>query len=85
MTAYNREEYIAEAIESVLAQTFKDFELIIVDDRSKDSTIEVTKRYTSDPRVHLHLNDKNLGSFLIGTGLPNWHGASTSSMLTRTM
>ncbi len=47
MTAYNREKYIAEAIESVLASSFKDFELIIVDDCSKDRTVEIARRYTA--------------------------------------
>ena len=42
MTAYNREKYIAEAIESVLASTYQNFELIIVDDCSKDKTVEKT-------------------------------------------
>ena len=63
MTAYNREQYIAEAIESVLAQTFTDFELIIVDDGSKDRTVEIARRYTGDPRVQLHVNEKNLGDY----------------------
>ena len=63
MTSYNREQYIAEAIESVLAQTFTDFELIIVDDCSKDRTVEIARRYTSDPRVHLHVNERNLRQF----------------------
>jgi glycosyltransferase involved in cell wall biosynthesis len=63
MTAYNREKYIAEAIESVLASSFKDFELIIVDDCSKDHTVEIARRYTSDPRVQVHVNEKNLGDY----------------------
>lgn len=63
MTAYNRENYIAEAIESILAQTFKDFELIIVDDRSKDRTLEIARRYTTDARVQVHVNEKNLGDY----------------------
>jgi glycosyltransferase involved in cell wall biosynthesis len=63
MTAYNREKYIAEAIESVLASCFKDFELIIVDDCSKDHTVEIARRYTSDPRVQVHVNEKNLGDY----------------------
>ena len=45
MTAYNREKYIAEAIESVLASTYKNFELIIVDDCSKDGTVAIAKTY----------------------------------------
>lgn len=63
MTAYNRERYIAEAIESVLAQTFTDFELIIVDDGSKDRTVEIARRYASDRRVSIHLNERNLGDY----------------------
>ena len=63
MTAYNHEQYIAEAIESVLAQTFTDFELIIVDDGSKDSTVEIARRYTNDRRVCVHVNEKNLGDY----------------------
>ena len=63
MTAYNREKYIAEAIESVLASSFKDFELIIVDDCSNDHTVEIARRYKSDPRVQVHMNQKNLGDY----------------------
>jgi glycosyltransferase involved in cell wall biosynthesis len=63
MTAYNREKYIAEAIESVLASSFEDFELIIVDDCSRDRTVEIARRYTSDPRVQIHVNEKNLGDY----------------------
>ena len=63
MTAYNREKYIAEAIESVLASSFRDFELIIVDDGSKDRTVEIARRYTTDQRVRVHVNEKNLGDY----------------------
>lgn len=50
--AYNREALIKVAIDSVLAQTFGDFELIVVDDASKDKTCEAVLSYT-DPRVKL--------------------------------
>ena len=63
MTAYNREKYIAEAIESVLVSSFKDFQLIIVDDCSKDDTVEIARRYSSDPRVQVHVNEENLGDY----------------------
>lgn len=64
MTAYNREMYIAEAIESVLASTFKDFELIIVDDCSSDKTVEIAKKYEIlDSRVKVYINEKNLGDY----------------------
>jgi len=63
MTAYNREKYIAQAIESVLNQKFSDFELIVVDDHSSDRTAELAQRYTGDPRVRVHVNEKNLGDY----------------------
>lgn len=63
MTSYNREDYIAEAIESVRAQTLGDFELIISDDCSKDRTVEVAKKFLGDPRIHVHINEKNLGDY----------------------
>jgi hypothetical protein len=63
MTAYNREPYIAEAIKSVLASSFADFELIIVDDGSRDRTVEIAREFLSDARVQLHLNATNLGDY----------------------
>lgn len=64
MTAYNREQFISEAIESVLASTFSDFELIIVDDCSQDSTVAIAKRYEIiDKRVKVYINEKNLGDY----------------------
>ncbi|TMG79626.1 MAG: glycosyltransferase, partial [Betaproteobacteria bacterium] len=43
LTAFNRESYLAASIESVLAQTCGDFELIVVDDRSTDGTIDIAR------------------------------------------
>lgn len=64
MTAYNREKYIAEAIESVLASSFRDFELLIVDDCSKDNTVSIAEKYAaSDNRIKIFRNEKNLGQF----------------------
>jgi len=64
MTAYNREKYIAEAIESVLASSYKDFELIIVDDGSKDRSVEIARSYENkDPRVKVYVNEKNLTDY----------------------
>ena len=64
MTAYNREQYIAEAIESVLASTYTNFELIIVDDCSVDNTIAIAKNFeASDSRIKVFVNEKNLGDY----------------------
>ena len=58
---YNRERYISVAIESILAQSFTDFELLIIDDGSTDRSREVVESYI-DPRVRLVCNDENLGT-----------------------
>ena len=63
ITVYNREKYLAAAVESVLAQTFADFELIVVDDGSTDGSVEVARGYTKDSRVRLHVNERNLGDY----------------------
>jgi len=64
MTSYNRENFISEAIESVLASTYKNFELIIVDDCSSDSTLEIAKQYeVKDSRLKVFKNIKNLGDY----------------------
>lgn len=64
MTAFNREEYIADAIESVLSSTYRNFELIIVDDCSKDRTVEIAKGFASkDERTKVYVNEKNIGDY----------------------
>ena len=60
MPAFNSERYIAEAIESILAQSYENFELIIVDDGSTDRTREIVERY-SDPRIIKIFSDQNRG------------------------
>lgn len=61
LPAYNRETLVGRAIDSVLAQTFADFELIVVDDASKDGTRRVLETYRDTPRVRLLLSDENRG------------------------
>ena len=62
MPNYNKGSYIREAIQSVLDQTFEDFELIVVDDASNDSSIEVIESFIKrDRRVRLVHHPKNLG------------------------
>jgi glycosyltransferase involved in cell wall biosynthesis len=64
LTAFNRERYVAAAIESVLAQTYSDFELIVCDDRSTDRTAEIAESYARrDDRIRVVVNERNLGQF----------------------
>lgn len=60
MSAYNSEKFIKEAVESILSQTFTDFEFIIINDASTDSTESIIRSF-NDPRVKLIENDKNRG------------------------
>jgi glycosyltransferase involved in cell wall biosynthesis len=63
---YNCDQYIGEAIESVLNQSFTDLELVIVDNKSTDRTVEVIRKY-KDPRIRLIQNESNIGM------LANWN------------
>lgn len=58
---YNAERYVREALASVLAQDFRDFELLVVDDGSRDGTAAALQDFASDPRVRLLRNERNLG------------------------
>ena len=60
MPAYNAEKYIAQAIESILGQTYGDFEFIIINDCSCDRTEEIILTY-DDPRIVYLKNQQNLG------------------------
>lgn len=60
MPAYNAEKYIAQALESILCQTFRDFELIVINDCSKDATESIILSY-GDERIVYVKNEKNLG------------------------
>lgn len=60
MPAYNGEKYIDRAIRSILSQTYDKFELIIVDDKSTDGTLEIIESI-SDPRIKLLKNERNYG------------------------
>jgi len=64
MTVFNREKYIEEAIDSVLASTYKNFELIIVDDRSTDDSLKIAQQFEKmDQRVKVFQNEHNLGDY----------------------
>ena len=64
---YNYARFLDEAIQSVLSQTFEDFELIIVDNCSNDNTEEVISKYLDDKRITYYVNQYNIG--LVG----NWN------------
>jgi glycosyltransferase involved in cell wall biosynthesis len=63
MPAYNAARFIERAIDSILAQTFADFELVIIDDASTDNTWQlINKHAATDPRVRPFRNERNLGA-----------------------
>lgn len=63
MPAYNEERYIAKALDSLLAQTFKDFELIIFDNASTDRTSAIRQEYArKDARIAYHHQPENVGA-----------------------
>ena len=61
---YNREKYIAQCIESVLAQDYKNIEIIISDNCSMDGTVEIVNRYLFDKRIRFYQNETNVGAYL---------------------
>lgn len=64
MTAYNREAYLGEAMASVVASDFDNWELIIVDDGSTDRTSEIAREWAArEPRIRFFQNPKNLGDY----------------------
>lgn len=60
MSVYNGEKYLYEAIDSILNQTFKDFEFLIINDGSTDGIADILKSY-EDPRIKIINNEKNIG------------------------
>ena len=60
MSVYNGAKFLAEAIDSILAQTFTDFEFIIIDDASSDDSLHIINSY-KDARIVLIQNNKNIG------------------------
>lgn len=62
MPSYNTANFIEETVESVIKQTYGNWELIIVDDCSTDNTDEKVQKYFSDPRIKYIKNEKNSGA-----------------------
>ena len=66
--SYNYEDYIKETIESVISQTFQDWEMVIVDDGSKDNSVEVIKSYAEkDSRIKLYQHEGGINKGLVET------------------
>lgn len=59
---YNHARYLRQRIETVLRQTYKDFEVILMDDCSTDESRSVISEYAKDPRVRIEFNERNSGS-----------------------
>ena len=61
LPVYNGERYLRESIESVIAQTYTTWELLILDDCSTDRSAEIAKEYEKkDSRIHYYRNERNL-------------------------
>lgn len=60
MSTYNGEKYLCKSIDSILNQTFTDFEFLIIDDGSTDKTLEILQDY-NDSRIRIITNKKNIG------------------------
>ena len=68
MPLYNGENFIKKAVDSLLCQTYRDFEVIISDDCSTDRTFQIVKTCLGqDNRFRVHRNEKNIGM------VPNWN------------
>lgn len=62
MATYNGEKYLREQLDSILAQTVQDFELVVCDDCSTDSTVRILEEYVEkDARIKIFCNEQNLG------------------------
>jgi glycosyltransferase involved in cell wall biosynthesis len=73
MPVYNGEQFIEQAIDSLLAQTFQDWELVVVDDGSTDSTPQILKRYV-DPRIVVIRQENGGEACARNTGLDHMRG-----------
>jgi glycosyltransferase EpsE len=61
MSCYNSEKTVQKSIESIISQSFQDYELIIIDDGSKDGTEEILNKYEKEEKIKIFTNKKNIG------------------------
>lgn len=69
MVFYNAEQYINEAVQSVLKQSFKDFELLLIDDGSKDQSVRIVEGYEDDRIIIIHKDHDYIASLNYGLEL----------------
>ncbi|SIR44433.1 Glycosyl transferase family 2 [Pontibacter lucknowensis] len=79
MPVYNAGKFLAAAVDSILQQTFREFEFIIIDDGSTDDSVAIIKSY-DDPRIRLYLNKDNIG---ITATLNKGIGLASTSLIAR--
>ena len=80
LPVYNGENYLAEAIDSILGQTFTDFELVISDNASTDRTEEICRKYADqNQRIRYFRHDRNRGASPNYNFTVEGHAASTSN------
>lgn len=58
---YNNGQYLQDAIDSVISQSYEDWEIVIVDDGSTDNSVGIYSKYTKDDRIHIYFNNQNKG------------------------
>ncbi|MDD3926670.1 MAG: glycosyltransferase family A protein [bacterium] len=75
-TIYNREKYLRAAIESVLVQSYENWELLLVDDCSTDRSAEIAREYAQDSRVKVYVNSENLGDYCNRNHAASYAGGS---------
>ena len=80
---YNASATVERAVDSALAQTFRDIEVIVADDGSTDASLAVLERYRGDARVSIHA-EPHRGGTGPAIGSSNWPGGSLCSSSTPT-
>ena len=60
---YNSQKYIEKTIESVINQTYKNFKIILIDDKSDDNSLEIIQKYISNKNIKILINNENMGKY----------------------
>ncbi len=79
MPVYNGAEYLREALDSILAQTFEDFEFIVIDDGSKDFSLEIVQQY-DDGRLRMFMQSNQGLAATLNRGIELAHGKYIARM-----